>query len=616
METTLKRLVYLLPFLGVILASFFLAAPLYTPWYNSDHAVHVLMVEKFDWSSDWFYWGQDRLGSWIPLFGQLFNKVFQFNAIWSASLALYFTLIFGFYFFQSFLKSYSLKVVLCLAYFMPLALFNNQVFLGHPYPGQLLFIGVTLYLLRELRRAKSHRQLMISSFALGLCFVGSVWMSDISLALFPFYLIFFLLDKGKPDSGEEYLAWKVKRLDFAAWYCVVPLLLSLFLGNTLLSSAKEGAISDPRYAEIFANKNEIRQAIVLFLNSIQESLMFRVNNVLVSFQTLVFCMALFVGLFFSIKMKDKSKQLRSYAFLGMTFFLLLLLLASNWVNLFRHDLRYFTIVYILFVCGLCYLWDSLEAKIRKVGIVFLSLAVVLGSIHFTLSHTKDFSHTKKEIRFRVLKEEARNLPPCTLIGTYWNGYNLASTRPKDIIAVPHDGHYARNLGELGAAFRREEIFLISNDWLEDYPSEIFQRGYFLKKSGEPFKLDIYTYCEYEPVQQFSLTNFEIISESLKAKNSYFVKDSTHLEAKLKTEYLQLSKGNYSFNFDIRSDEKVLMEGIVYYDFGKKNFLVKKLIQGENTLNFSVNQEKGIFLMIKLKGVGKAKVKLGHVHKDI
>ena len=49
METTLKRLVYLLPFLGVILASFFLAAPLYTPWYNSDHAVHVLMVEKFDW---------------------------------------------------------------------------------------------------------------------------------------------------------------------------------------------------------------------------------------------------------------------------------------------------------------------------------------------------------------------------------------------------------------------------------------------------------------------------------------------------------------------------------------------------------------------------------------
>lgn len=615
MSPKLKRLVTLLPFLGIILTSFFIASPLYTPWYNSDHAVHVLMVEKFDWTADWYYWGQDRLGSWIPLFGQFFNKIFQFNAIWSASLALYFTLIFGFYFFQSFLKTYALKVVLSLAYFMPLALFNNQVFLGHPYASQLFFIGASLFLLQSLRRVKNPSSLMLSSFALGLSCIVSVWISDVSFALFPFYVIFFFLDEIKVESNSKSLSFQVKRLNHSARYIIFPLLLSLFLASGLLSLAKAGTISDPRYAEILANKNEIKGAIILFLNTIQESLLFRVNNVLVSFQTLLLCLVLISGLFFSLKMKDKAKQLRNYTFICMTFFLLLLLLASNWVTLFRYDLRYFTIVYILFICGLCYLWDSLESKVRKIGIILLSIAVALGTIHFIISHNKDFSHTKKEITFKTLKKEAEKLPPCTLIGTYWNGYNLASTRPSDIIAIPHDKHYARNPWELEKALKKDKIFLISNDWLDDYPNDIFQRGYFLKKSGDPFKLDIYTYCEYKQIKQFPIEKFDLLPESLNFNGSSFVKDSIALEANLKTQYLGLVKGKYSFKFEIESDQSIRMEGVVYHKYGQRNFLVKELINGKNNLDFSVNDEEGIFLMIKIYGLGKAGIKLGHLIRE-
>ncbi len=614
MAATLKRLVYFFPFLGIILISFFLASPLFTPWYNSDHAIHVLMIEKFNWSADWYYWGQDRLGSWIPLFGQLFNKVFQFNAIWSASLALYFTLIFGFYFFQSFIKSFWMKVILCVAYFMPLALFNSQVFLGHPYSSQLLFIGGSIFLLRELKNAQTQIRIILIGFSLGLSFMASVWISDISLALFPFYLIFFLLDKGEIDSNPSDLSFKIKRLDFSIWYYLVPLLISIYLGNTLISMAKEGAIEDPRYAQLFADKNEIKQGIVLFLNTIQESLLFRVANVLVSFQTILLCLTLSLGLFFTFKNRLNPKQLRSFVFLGMTFFLLLLLLASNWVKLFNYDLRYFTIVYIFFICSLCFIWDLLEEKVRKIGTIILGIAVLIGATHFSISHSGDLSHTKKEITYKSLKKESKKLPPCTLIGSYWNGYNLASTQPKEIIAIPHEGHYARNIHELDLAFKKKNIFLISDDWFDEYPEETFQRGYFLKKEGSPFKLDIYTYCKYKVEKKYPMNNFEIILDGFEEQGSIYLKDSSLEEAHLKSQYLVLPKGKYHIDFEIESDDDVDFEGIVYYNYGKKNFLVKELVLGKNSFSFQVKDERGIFIMIKAKGLGDAKVSLGDIYR--
>lgn len=39
---------------------------------NSDHAIHILMAESFDYTKDWYYWGQNRLGSFIPMLGAIF----------------------------------------------------------------------------------------------------------------------------------------------------------------------------------------------------------------------------------------------------------------------------------------------------------------------------------------------------------------------------------------------------------------------------------------------------------------------------------------------------------------------------------------------------------------
>ena len=45
---------------------------------SSDHAIHILMADGFSFPHDLYYWGQDRLGSIIPIVGWFF---YQFGVL-------------------------------------------------------------------------------------------------------------------------------------------------------------------------------------------------------------------------------------------------------------------------------------------------------------------------------------------------------------------------------------------------------------------------------------------------------------------------------------------------------------------------------------------------------
>ena len=45
------------------------------PHLNADQVIHALMAERFDWSRDAYYWGQDRLGSLIPFLGSVLTTL-------------------------------------------------------------------------------------------------------------------------------------------------------------------------------------------------------------------------------------------------------------------------------------------------------------------------------------------------------------------------------------------------------------------------------------------------------------------------------------------------------------------------------------------------------------
>ncbi len=105
---------------------------------NSDHAIHILMAESFDWTKDWYYWGQNRLGSLMPLIGSLLISL-GFGSFDAMGLTQIFLCLSLLLMVRSFVHSSWVFVGATAVLLLPIFPFWMQVSLGHPYLGQLFF---------------------------------------------------------------------------------------------------------------------------------------------------------------------------------------------------------------------------------------------------------------------------------------------------------------------------------------------------------------------------------------------------------------------------------------------------------------------------------------------
>ena len=140
---------YTIIILLIFLGSFFLYSSLYYALLNSDNAVTVLMVHYFKLPDDLYFWGQDRLGSLIPLIAQIPNKLFRLSPILSESIVHYGILLTGFLAFATFIKSNFYKIVFAIIWFFPpMRLIDvTQFAFGIHYS----LIAIICYLINNLR---------------------------------------------------------------------------------------------------------------------------------------------------------------------------------------------------------------------------------------------------------------------------------------------------------------------------------------------------------------------------------------------------------------------------------------------------------------------------------
>ena len=115
----MRRNTYLVLVILISSLSFFFFSSLFYPLLNSDNAVTVLMIHDFNLPNDFYFWGQDRMGSLIPFLAQFFYKVFHLSALTSESITHYFILLTGFLAFASFLKNPWYKIIFCIIWFFP-----------------------------------------------------------------------------------------------------------------------------------------------------------------------------------------------------------------------------------------------------------------------------------------------------------------------------------------------------------------------------------------------------------------------------------------------------------------------------------------------------------------
>ncbi len=82
------------------------------------------------------------------------------------------------------------------------------------------------------------------------------------------------------------------------------------------------------------------------------------------------------------------------------------------------------------------------------------------------------------------------------IGDYWAAYFIAGMFPDRVLATPHEGWSARSWCMRDMVLAQQEICLIKEGWLEEFPSKITQFGRILTKVSLPQQYGRFTLCRY------------------------------------------------------------------------------------------------------------------------
>jgi len=422
------------------------------------------MTESFDYSKDWYYWGQNRLGSFLPWLGNLFYGLglSSFNAAGTAQLiAVGVTLFLIWKLFSG-----SVWVLGAIAlYLFPIFPFWMQVSLGHPYLAQFLFVLLAFWLFFD-RSLKERIRFALIPLVLG----AAVWSSELSVAA--------ILALALVNLKSIPLILKKN------WPYLLP---SASLGIFLLWKAKKSAVETLGYDQLLASAEEFWFSISQQAQSFMELLIGDTNK---PFNTLIawgFITLMLLNLGIIIRKKQKPSKLSLSLFLTavISFFLIHL---SAWNSLMGAPLRYFTVPYFFFGLSLMMAGkDLIQNTILK---PILSLSLLGLSLYASLTFNRKFE-TGTEDRIRVdnaqrMIESFQQIHPeinkFVIIGTYWNSHLLDALSPQ-VSAIPFKGEQLRNM-DLLQHFEENEFFIvIRNGKMEDFPLQLEEREMLFERKA-------------------------------------------------------------------------------------------------------------------------------------
>ena len=449
-------LIYSLLF-ALILYQFFLRFSLWNfKGMNSDHAIHILMGESFDWGKDWYYWGQNRLGSFIPLIGSLLIGLGlnSFTALGVTQSILCLLIVF---LLRLSIKSHVVFLAATAVVLLPIYPFWMQVTTGHPYLSQILFNLLLLACFSSQALKNRSKAILLPLLAM-----LSLWASELSLA---FLLAIVLI---------EYKAlWQLIKEQ------AIPVIISTVVGFSFLYFAKSNAVSVASYAKLFTSPQNALNALSDHLHGFNSTLLFETNmpfNGLLIWAYLLI-LSLFGLLSFKRELLGVTGKTKTLILAAAISFLLIIL--ANWSQEMGNPLRYYTYSYILFALGFLTFIEQSAKKLPGVSI----LALLLGAltVNASIQFNNDFETgtpdriTKQEAKqlIKKLSQEFPSEESISVIGSYWNTYLIDALSEK-FIAVPHQGAQIRDYRNLPDIRANKYFILIGNDWLDAFPLEIEQ----------------------------------------------------------------------------------------------------------------------------------------------
>jgi hypothetical protein len=532
-NTSRMLYIFLLPIVFILSFRSF-AAVLY-PDLNSDHAIHVLMAYDLKLPDDLYYWGQDRLGSLIPIIGHIILKLFPLSPIEVISLVQYLIIAVGFLSFAALFKSIKSKIIFAIAWFLPLKCFSELIQPTHPYAPQFTFIAIAIVAINRLAQINpktdqmkgeerttsmpasslsplpfTHLHLIKSTGlkeVLGeakrqvLIFISvaslfvSLWISELSLVTI-FILCFIALKSRLKVSFKETSLLKIKEITFKIDYSIFTVLFTSLIGISFLLYAKQHALPVGVYhQQVFNNFSQTLEVIDKLTNSFVRSIIFRADNIFFSLPSIL-VLLLIVSLLYILYKKKPSNRIDSqwmYLFFWNAILSFVLLIFSHWVYINESHLRYFTVVYVSCWVAALLFAETLTGITKKR--IYAILALIAISSSFSLP-SYVFSINKPESKIDKA-QELQTLGKVSFIGDYWTSYLICSVNPSLFDCTPHEKSAIRCSRCIPRVLAAPTIYLVKEQWLDSFPSHIDQFGVTLKKLGEERKIGGYTIAPYK-----------------------------------------------------------------------------------------------------------------------
>ncbi|HEY9624219.1 MAG TPA: hypothetical protein V6C78_27925 [Crinalium sp.] len=492
-----------------------------SPNLNSDHAIHILMAYDLKLPDDLYYWGQSRLGSIVPILGHILFKLFPISPAIAVACVQYFLLLVGYLCFASLLNHPVSRLILAIAWFLPLRNILGLLRIGQPYAGQLAFIGIAFVLLDRLIRypekftgAKRQTILALSVASL---FLG-YWVSDFTiitiliLAGFGFRTVYLKIIERSPTAT---FSWKAAILQPD----VITVLTVSLAGVLFTRYAKSVALQEVSQFG-FSSLSHFGDTISRLSLSFFRTLTFQAISVFQTFFAILIT-AVILYLIHSGIRESRFKTLATFNWLNV--FLIsavcgfLILIWSDWVYRNNLDFRYFVPIYIYgWMAVLLWVENLQPATARRLGIV-LVCAVVASSLSLPGYVFSIKPHGSQIKRLQPIAA----LGSIGIIGDYWSSYILCSVNPAQLSCTPYDsqGEFSCPVNALSSDLKRtrrvrcprcvrrvfnsETIYLVKERWLDaspqpiDFPAETEQFGQCLVKVGEPIKRSGYTLAPYK-----------------------------------------------------------------------------------------------------------------------
>ncbi|GAB4371727.1 MAG: hypothetical protein Kow00121_13500 [Elainellaceae cyanobacterium] len=507
------------------------------PDFDSDQAIHALMAADLQLPADLYYWGQQRLGSIVPILGNFLLKHNNtLTAVEAVSYAQYFLLLIGYLSFASIFKTNIARILFAFAWFLPIHQFGFLLMLGQPYSAQLAFLGLAVALIDKLPRKLGSwqvivRQVMITGAVI--CLFISLWASDFTLISIGLISLLAIL-------ATLYRIWLAPVTLFAPKSLSIALLfefIALEIANVFMTSRYgvrfiEYAKSHAATSESHLGMNSPEQAqelFKLFTTPIAQTIASNNGNLLknslvfstLSFWACAFTFLILYSLFRFVKLWLRTPTADHYLTLSPWFWVFsanamigfIAILFSEWVYINSIQdgagTRYFVPVYVFVWLAALLLVEGIPRIPAQPLWAILLVVAITGSATLPASV---YGFEKFEPTVQRL-QAVQDLGPAGFIGNHWASYLLCSVNPKLLnctqfdefgqtpcpppVEPPVRRHSGRCFRCVDRVLDSPTIYLVKNSWLEAYPDEIEQFGACLVRVGEPFDLAGYTFAHYQ-----------------------------------------------------------------------------------------------------------------------